>query len=310
MCAYISENMKILVTGSSGTIGTALCEELLEEGYEVIGADVKPNKWNEEVNKITILADLKKIEETTKLPRADIIIHLAANPRVYKLVLDPIKAKENIDMTFNILEYSRKKDVRKIILGSSREVYGNRGMVHSEKDVKLESCESPYTASKISSESLLSAYKECYDLNYIIFRFSNVYGKYDESDRVIPLFIEQTLKGEDLVIYGEEKYLDFTYIDDTLQGVKKAIKSFDKYKNNTYNIAYGEGVSILDSARYIVNEIGGNNDIIIKKSRKGEIMKYVADISKAKKEMGFTPQIDIEKGLKKTIAWYKEHLVK
>lgn len=310
MCAYISENMKILVTGSSGTIGTALCEELLEEGYEVIGADVKPNKWNEEVNKITILADLKKIEETTKLPSADIIIHLAANPRVYKLVLDPIKAKENIDMTFNILEYSRKKDVRKIILGSSREVYGNRGMVHSEKDVKLESCESPYTASKISSESLLSAYKECYDLNYIIFRFSNVYGKYDESDRVIPLFIEQTLKGEDLVIYGEEKYLDFTYIDDTLQGVKKAIKSFDKYKNNTYNIAYGEGVSILDSARYIVNEIGGNNDIIIKKSRKGEIMKYVADISKAKKEMGFTPQIDIEKGLKKTIAWYKEHLVK
>lgn len=117
----------ILITGSSGTIGTRLFEKLLENNYKVVGFDKKENKWQESLNKMTIRGDLLKKEDIGKIPKnIDLIIHLAANARVYDLVLEPDLALENVVSTYNILEFARKSKVNKIIFLSSGETYRNR----------------------------------------------------------------------------------------------------------------------------------------------------------------------------------------
>ena len=298
--------MKILVTGSSGTIGTRLCEKLIEGGHEVVGADWEPSKWNPAIQEITIDADLRDEKACDKLPKdIELIIHLAANARVYELVENPDRARDNILSTFNILEYARKNGINKFMFASSRETYGNTDAeVLSEDKADFSNCESPYTASKIAGEALVEAYKRCYKIDSIIFRFSNVYGMYDDSVRVVPLFIRQARAGEPLTIFGRDKCLDFTYIDDTVTGIIQAVEKFDTAKNETYNLAYGEGATILHLAERIIELTGSSSAIEMGDIRTGEIVKYVADITKAKKYLGFEPKISFDEGIEKAIAWY------
>lgn len=298
---------KILVTGSSGTIGTRLCEKLLEKGYVVVGADWKPNNWNGKINSLTVNVDLRNKEEVLKkLPKdADLIIHLAANARVYNLVVDPSLARDNFETLFNVLEFARVNNIKKVMFSSSREVYGNSNkIVHTEDEAHVQNCESTYTASKIGGEALMHAYHQCFGMDFVIFRFSNVYGMYDETDRLIPLFIKLCKEGKDLIVFGKEKLLDFTYVDDTIKGVISTIEQFDRVKNNVFNIAYGQGASILEVAQIIKEFLKSDVKIIIKENRTGEVVKYVADISKAKKELNFNPETTIVEGIKKSIEWY------
>jgi UDP-glucose 4-epimerase len=299
---------KILVTGSSGTIGTALCKALLEKGYEVVGIDIKHNKWSEKVNGITIISDLRDKNFFNELPDDfDMIIHLAANARVYNLVVNPSLARDNFDIIYNILEYCRKEDMKRFVFASSREVYGNSDKIfHSEDEAYVRNCESPYTASKIAGEALVHAYHQCYGINFIILRFSNVYGMYDESDRIVPLFIKLTKENKNLIVYGEDKLLDFTYIDDAISGVLKSVENFDYVKNDVFNIASGEGVSLIDVAQLIQKYMAAKNKIVIKENRTGEVKKFVAAISKAKEKLGFKSKTTIDEGLKKSIKWYLE----
>lgn len=301
--------MSILVTGSSGTIGTRLCERLLEEKENVVGVDWKPNKWVKTINDSTILMDLRNESEYKKIPtNIDTIIHLAANARVYELVEHPDRARDNFLTTFNVLECARKNNVQRFCFASSRECYGNAGKkVYAEEDAHFHTCESPYTASKIGGEALVEAYKRCYGLETVIFRFSNVYGMYDDSVRVVPLFIRQARAGKPLTIYGKQKCLDFTYIDDTVDGIMLALKHFEDAKNDTYNIAFGEGTTILDLAESIKKNMGSTSDILIEKSRTGEIVQFVADISKARKTLGYAPKVPLKEGIKKAIEWYAIH---
>ncbi|MDA1208694.1 MAG: NAD-dependent epimerase/dehydratase family protein [bacterium] len=301
--------MKILVTGSSGTIGTRLCEKLMEANHEVVGADWEPNNWNPAIAKITINADLRDENACDVLPTdIELIIHLAANARVYELVENPDRARDNILSTFNTLEYARKNNIKKFMFASSREAYGNTDIeILSEDKADFANCESPYTASKISGEALTEAYKRCYGIDSIIFRFSNVYGMYDNSVRVVPLFIRQARAGETLTIFGKDKCLDFTYIDDTVHGIIQGVEKFDTAKNETYNLAYGEGATILHLAERIIELTGSTSTIELGDVRTGEIVKYTADISKAKKHLGFDPQISFDKGIEKAVEWYKEN---
>lgn len=294
---------KILVAGSSGTIGTALCEILIKKGYEIEGIDIKHNKWSKLVDGVTTISDLRNKNFFTRLAADfDLIIHLAANARVYNLVKKPTLARDNIEMTFNILEFCRRKGIKRVILASSREVYGNSDkIIHNENEAYIRYCESPYTASKIAGEVLIHSYQQCYGINFMILRFSNVYGKYDDSDRVVPLFIRKARQNKDLVVFGDNKLLDFTYIDDCVGGIVKSIETFDKVKNNTLNIASGEGISIVDLAERILNRTGSEGRVIIKKSRTGEVIKFIADISKANKLLNYTPQVSIEEGIERAI---------
>ncbi|GAG26443.1 unnamed protein product, partial [marine sediment metagenome] len=222
------DNARILVTGSSGTIGNCLCEALLDGGVDVIGLDIKRNLWNDEVHSRTIYMDLRDQQSLEQLPKdIDVVVHFAANARVYNLVKEPDLARDNFLMLYNILEYSRKNGIKRILFSSSREVYGNTGyIIHAEDESFVKNCESTYTASKIAGEAMIHAYNQCYNIEYVIMRFSNVFGRYDFSDRVVPLFILKALRNEDVHIYGRDKILDFTYIEDNVNGVLKALELF------------------------------------------------------------------------------------
>lgn len=295
----------ILVTGSSGTIGTRLCEELLQKGYHVVGFDLKHNKWQPEVDKVTIIGDLRKKHDLEQLKdKFDLIIHLAANARVYHLVKHPSLAKDNFETLFNVLEFMRARNMERIVFASSREVYGNSTrIVHNEEESYVKNCESPYTATKIGGEALIHSYRQCYGIAFIIARFSNVYGMYDESERVIPAFIRQCKANKDLVIFGKDKLLDFTFIDDCITGILAIVNHFDKIKNNTINVATGKGVSIFEIAEIIKKEMNSKSKILTEESRTGEVIKFIANIDKAKYLLGYEPKIGIEEGIKKAIAW-------
>ncbi len=301
--------MKILVTGSSGTIGTRLCEKLMETGHGVIGADWEPCKWNDAVEKIRLDIDLRDETECEKLPKdVDLVIHLAANARVYELVENPERALDNVLDTFNVLEHARKNDIKKILFASSRETYGNirlpDGQKYTEDKAHFMTCESPYTASKIAGEAFFESYKRCYKLETVIIRFSNVYGMYDDSVRVVPLFFRQARDGETMTVFGRDKFLDFTYIDDAVDGVMKVVAQWDKAKNGTYNLAYGEGTSILHLAEKMKELLKSDAKIEVTDARTGEVTHYIADISKAQKTFGYDPKTSFEEGVVKRVEWY------
>lgn len=303
--------MHVLVTGSSGTIGTSLCERLLRDGHEVLGLDRVPNKWQPAVQAITVIADLLDPDALTahvsKLKACDAIVHLAANARVYELVEDPARALENFQTLFNILEWARKHAVRRFLFASSRESYGNiRADRYSEDLVRVENCESPYTASKVGGEALVHAYTRCYGVDHVIFRFSNVYGMYDDSERVVPLFIRRAKLSEPLTVFGKDKCLDFTYIDDAVSGIVATLEKFESIKNDTYNLAYGEGTTIVQLAEDVKKLLKSNSEIMIGPSRTGEVIRYIADISKARRKLGYDPKTPFAEGIKKSVAWYKE----
>ncbi|MBI2079384.1 NAD-dependent epimerase/dehydratase family protein [Candidatus Micrarchaeota archaeon] len=301
--------MSVLITGSSGTIGTRLMEQM----EEALGLDRKPNKWNEKLNKKTINADLldKEFEKKLDSLNIDAIVHLAANARVYDLVEKPEYALENIVTAFNILEYARKNDVKKIVFASSRESYGNLGTDSpvSEDMVRTDNCESPYAASKISGEAMVRSYGRCYGIDFVIIRFSNVYGMYDDSNRVIPLWIRQLRKNQEITVFGEKKVLDFTYIDDSVKGVRLALEKFSKARGHVFNIAYGKGIKLSYVAESLRRLLNSKSKMKILGNRTGEVWKFEADVKKASEILGFKAEVDFDTGLKKTVEWYNQNMV-
>ncbi len=299
--------MRILVTGASGTIGTRLCESLLSAGHGVVGVDRVPNKWQPSVQAVTTVTDLLFPQAMDKLPKdVDAVVHLAANARVYELVEDPPRALENFVTLFHALEFCRKNNIKKFIFASSREGYGNiKTDLYKEDMVRIEHCESPYTASKVGGEALVHAYTRCYGIDHIIVRFSNVYGMYDDSIRVVPLFIRQTKANETLTIFGKDKCLDFTYIDDAVAGVMAMLQNFDSAKNDTYNLAYGQGTTIVELAEAVKKLMGSSSELNVQPSRTGEVTRYIADIAKARAALGYDPKTPFNEGIKKAVEWYK-----
>lgn len=302
--------MKILVTGSSGTIGTRLSETLLNMGHSVVGADWEACQWQKRVEDLRIDIDLRDATQYTKLPTdVDLIVHLAANARVYELVEHPERALDNCIDTFNVLEFARKNGIKRVMFASSRETYGNihlpEGQKYNEDKAHFMTCESPYSASKITGEALFESYKRCYGIEAVIVRFSNVYGMYDNSVRVVPLFFREAKAGNTLKIFGKDKCLDFTYIDDAVQGVTKIIANWDKVKNETYNLAFGEGTTILHLAERMKELLGSDSPLEIGNARTGEVTHYIADITKAKTTFGYDPQTPFDRGIELSVEWYK-----
>ena len=306
----VDKAKKILVTGSSGVIGNGLCEFLDQNDIGYVGVDIRDNIWNENVRTNTIKMDLRDtVDDNMISDKIDMIIHLAANARVYDLVVDPIMARDNFITLFNICELARRKNIKKIIFSSSREVYGNSNrVIYNENEFYVKHCKSPYAASKIAGEALLHSYKQCYGIENIILRFSNVFGKYDYSDRVIPQFILRLIKNEKITIYGKDKLFDFTYIDDTVSGIIKSVDNFEKAKDEVYNIATGIGYSLDEIAQYIFQLTNSSSKKIFKGNRTGEVVRFIADITKAKTILGYNPQYDIINGLKKAVGWYKPRI--
>ena len=307
--------MRILITGSSGQIGTNLALHLLSQGHEVFGVDVRPNAWTDAFP--TLLQDLAApfsdfhggLGHAPYPSDLDAVVHFAAHAKVHDLVRQPARALENITMTFNVLEYCRHNGLP-IIFSSSREVYGDiHRYITDESHADFAFTESPYSASKISGEALIYSYAQCYGLRYLVFRFSNVYGRYDvdieRMERVIPLFIRRIAGGEPITVYGEKKVLDFTYVDDCVAGVYGGIELLagGREANQTINLAYGQGNSLVSLATYIGEELGITPDMTVEPSRVGEVTHYVANVGKARALLGYTPQVPLREGIHRAVAW-------
>ena len=300
-------NKLILMTGSSGTIGTALVQEMMRRKLPVIPLDIKPSLWDHAIDRKTLRHNLKYSLDSLRLRQTPgMIIHLAAHARVHDLVVRPDMALENYVMTYNVLEYARQKGIKRIIYASSREIYGEskQNQIRKESDSSVVTIKSPYTASKYGSEALVHAYHECYGIKPVIVRFSNVYGRFDVSERVVPLFIYYALRNRDITIFGKEKKLDFTYTDDAVDGMMAIIRRFDRVSGLTFNLSRGRGERLVDLARIVVEQLKAESKIKLSTKRVGEISSYVGDISLAKKHLGFKPKVLLKDGLVRNIEWY------
>jgi nucleoside-diphosphate-sugar epimerase len=312
--------VRILVTGSSGQIGTNLALRLLNDGHEVFGVDKRPNAWAGDAFP-TLLQDLAGHYSAfrggingVEYPEVDLVVHLAAHAKVHQLVRQPHRALENAIMTFNVLEFARGLDLP-IVHSSTREVYGDvhRFEEYAEEAADFAFTESPYSASKIASEAFIYSYARCYGMRYLVFRFSNVYGRYDSDlwrmDRVLPLWMHQLSRGEQITIFGgDQKILDFTYVDDCVDGIARGVYALEDgaAANETINLAYGQGNTLVRAAELIAQGLGVAPDAQIAPSLLGEVTHYVADVRKAHDVLGWSPTTPLDEGIPKAVAWFKE----
>ena len=305
--------MNVLVTGSSGQIGTNLSLALLDRGDRVIGLDNRPNQWTDRIPSINVDLVTAARDDTAaeiELPAApDVVVHLAAWAKVFQLVRDPHKALQNVEMTCAALELARRHKCP-IIFGSSREVYGDiHRHVTDEAAADFVVAESPYSASKIAGEAFFYSYAKCYNLPYLVFRFSNVYGRFDNDlermERVTPLFVRKIFAGEPIRVFGRNKMLDFTFVDDCVAGLIAGIDRLVERKvmNQTINLAYGQGQTLFDLVTLIEMALGKTAVAEYEPSQTGEVTRYVADISKARALLDYQPQTPLTLGIAKYVRW-------
>lgn len=301
--------MRILITGSSGQIGTNLALRCLDAGHQVVGVDIRPNTWMQAHP--TLLQDLTAgaahaalLQALRGHGRPDVVVHLAAHAKVHQLVQRPALALENITMAQQVLEYCRAAQAP-IVFASSREVYGNGGRASTcETDADFGQAASPYAASKIAGEALVQSYGRCYALPWLVFRLSNVYGRYDHDlermERVIPLFTRQLLAGEPLTIFGADKVLDFTHVDDCVAGLFAGIEALHlgRLRGDTFNLARGQGHTLVQMARWLAAALDRPADIRLAPAQAGEMTHYVANIDKARALLGYAPVVALRDGLR------------
>jgi UDP-glucose 4-epimerase len=301
--------MRILITGSSGQIGTNLALRCIAAGHQVLGVDIRPNGWTRAYP--TLLQDLTAGSAHAALAQAhrehgrpDVVVHLAAHAKVHLLVQRPALAMENIAMAQQVLESCRAAALP-IVFASSREVYGNAARASTcETDAALADAASPYAASKIAGEALVQSYGRCYGLPWLVFRLSNVYGRYDDDlermERVIPLFTRKLLAGEPLTVYGADKVLDFTHVDDCVAGLYAGIEALHAggLRDETFNLARGQGHTLVQMAHWLAQALGRPADIRLEPAQAGEMTHYVANIDKARALLGYAPATSLREGLR------------
>jgi UDP-glucose 4-epimerase len=310
----------VLITGSSGQIGTNLALRLQEDGHQVFGVDRRANTWTDRFPYILQDLSCQYPPSSTGIggaqyPKTDLVVHLAAHAKVHQLVREPHRALENVIMTYNVLEFCRQTRTP-LVFSSSREVYGDiHRFTTGEESADFAYTESTYSASKISGEALIYSYGRCYGLPYLVFRFSNVYGRYDNDinrmERVIPLFIHRIASDEPIIIYGPDKVLDFTYVDDCVDGIVRGIHALSegRIKGDTINLAYGEGNTLGRMAELVGTALGKTPQISTAPALMGEVTRYVANISHAQKVLGYDPKVPLAEGIRRCVNWSRDWAV-
>jgi UDP-glucose 4-epimerase len=304
--------MRVVITGASGLIGTNLALRLLDDGHEVFGVDKDPNPWTDRVP--VRVEDLRSTagEPGAAWGEADVVVHLAARAKVHESVEQPANALENYTITHRVLEYCRRRQTP-IVFGSSRETYGEQERMPVPEDaVRIEGAASPYAAAKLADEALIRAYNRCYGVPFLIIRFSNVYGRYDDlgrNGRYIPLLCDRLPRGETVTIYGPDKTFDFTYIDDAIDGVWRAldrlVRGPDGVAGQAINLGTGQGTTLLEAAQLVAAAAGVEPRLEFAPMRSGEISRYVADLTRARRLLGYAPRYDARRGIAAAYAWWR-----
>ncbi len=308
--------MKILVTGGSGFIGCNLVRRLIKEGAKVRVFDNfstgKRQNLADTNGDIEIfegdLRDFAQVLEATK--GVGIIFHEAALPSIIRSVKAPNTTNDvNITGTLNLLEASKVNKVKRIIYASSSSIYGDSLTLPKREDM-IPNPLSPYAVSKIAGEHYMKVFQRLYGIETIILRYFNVYGPYQdpksEYSGVIAKFITAFLNNKPITVYGDgEQSRDFTYVDDVVEANILAANA--EVSGEVLNVAGGNKFT-LNKMIEILKIIYGktNYEVIYTNPRPGDVKHSMADVSKIKDVLNHKAKIDFEKGLKKTVEWYKQ----
>ena len=310
-----------LVTGGAGFIGSNLCEAITDMGYQVRCLDNLSTGKQENVdiladrpNYTFIKGDIRDLDTCMAACRGvDYVLNEAAWGSVPRSIEMPLLYEEiNIRGTLNMMEAARQNGVKKFVFASSSSVYGDHPVLP-----KVEGQEgnllSPYALTKRVDEEYAKLYKRLYGLDTYGLRYFNVFGRRQDPDgayaAVIPKFIKMLLHDEVPTINGDGKQSrDFTYIDNVIEANLKACLASSEVAGNIFNVAYGGREYLIDIYYDLCKALGKNVEPHFGPDRAGDIKHSNADISKAKKLLGYAPDYDFEKGIALAIDWYKENL--
>ena len=311
--------MRILVTGAYGFIGSKIVEKLCKMGHKVSAMDnsetygvISP----EELQKLYTYRqrNWKKVRHVRRdvtnsldvlkafSPVPDVVIHLASYPRAKIVNADPMIGVQNIiGGTVNLLWHCEKLAVKKFVFVSSSMIYG-----HFKDGTKEDAKTKPtnlYGESKLTAERFVKHYHKQYKLNYAVVRPSGVFGPGDMEDRVLSKFFAKAMKNENIEVHDGANKVDFTYIDDTADGIIKA--SLSDVNNRSFNITAGKATSLKTAAEKIIALTGSKSKIVDTGAHKLYPKRGTLDITRAKDLLGYEPKTSFDKGLEKYYEWLR-----
>ena len=315
------ENTTFLVTGAAGFIGSNLCEALLNKGCKVKALDDLSTGKQENIdlfldnpNYTFIKGDIKDLDVCLKACEGvDYVLHQAAWGSVPRSLEMPLfYNKNNIEGTLNMLEAARQNGVKKFVYASSSSVYGDEPNL-PKTEGREGNLLSPYALTKRCDEEWAKLYTKFYGLDTYGMRYFNVFGRRQDPDgayaAVIPKFLKQLMRGETPTINGDGKQSrDFTYIENVIEANLKACLAPHEAAGEAFNIAYGGREFLIDIYYGLTKALGVNIEPNFGPDRKGDIKHSNADISKARKLLGYDPDYSFEDGIQLAIDWYKENL--
>ena len=312
------EDSLFLVTGGAGFIGSNLCEAILNMGYRVRCLDDLSTGFQSNVdlflnnpNYEFVRGDIKDFETCMHACKgASYVLNQAAWGSVPRSIEMPLfYCANNIQGTLNMLEAARQNGVKKFVYASSSSVYGDEPNL-PKTEGKEGNLLSPYALTKRCDEEWAKQYTLHYGLDTYGLRYFNVFGRRQNPDgayaAVIPKFIKLLMNGQRPTINGDGKQSrDFTYIENVIEANLRACAASHEAAGEAYNIAYGGRERLIDIYWLLAKELGANVEPIYGPDRKGDIKHSNADISKAKKMLGYDPEWSFHAGIKDAIEWYR-----
>jgi len=310
--------MRILVTGGAGFIGSHLVEKLLAAGHEVVILDDFNDFYNPRTKQANIasfakdvavhLVDLRDgatVRSLFRHERFDTIAHLAARAGVRPSIQHPrLYYDTNVIGTLHLLEAARVTGVERFIFASSSSVYGASKTVPFSEDQFLTQTLSPYGATKIAGEFLCSTYSHLYQMRVVALRYFTVYGPRQRPDLAIHQFTRRIYAGQTIDQFGDgSTRRDYTYIDDIIQGTMAAL-AYDGPLYDVFNLGESQTIQLKDLISAVENALGKKAKINKLPEQPGDMPLTYADISKAKKLLGYNPITKLNQGLPKFVEWF------
>ncbi len=311
--------MKILVTGGAGFIGSSVAEKLLARGDEVVVIDCFDNFYDPKIKRRNIgaalknpsyklvegdIRDLKLLKDLFGREKFDRVFHLAARAGVRPSIADPLLYEDvNVRGTMNLLEAAKENSLPGFIFASSSSIYGNNKKVPFSETDFVDNPVSPYAATKKACELVCHTYHHLYGLNISCLRFFTVYGPRQRPEMAIHKFTRLIDQGKPVPMFGDgSSRRDYTYIDDIADGVLKAIDA--NFAFEIFNIGESETTELRTLIELIEKSLGKKANIEQLPDQPGDVEVTYADITKAKKMLGYNPMTKVEEGVPKFVKWY------
>lgn len=312
--------MNILVTGGAGFIGSHVCERLLREGQAVWAFDDLNPFYAPALKQANLrqlqalggsfefiqgdLADRAAVDKALASARFDQIIHLAARAGVRPSLEEPaLYQRVNVEGTVNLLEAARLSGVKKITMASSSSVYGVNAQVPFSESDPIFSAISPYAASKLACEALGHVYHHVYGMDVVMLRFFTVYGPRQRPDLAIHKFARLIRAGQPIPVFGDGSTArDYTYVTDTVDGVMACTRK--EFGFDIFNLGESQTVTLAHLIELLEQALGKKAVINRQPLQAGDVPITYANIAKARAQLGYAPQVKIEKGIPLFVDWF------